>query len=157
MNMHTRTHRLIGDYVGSAWFYCMWVVVKKLWVSASSNIIDPGLNAGVSLLNAVADLALLVYLWPFTARAANMAELAASSATLCCYFILGAPVMFPGQVMQLLPSWCGDFTVMTISLTGASAQAVRVMSGPSVKVVKMCFLGIQSFFATTCGGKKPTV
>ena len=75
MNSHTRTHRLIGDYVGSAWFYCVWVVVKKLWISAASNITDAGLNAGISLLNAVADLALLTYLWPFSARMANVEHL----------------------------------------------------------------------------------
>ena len=84
MNSHTRTHRLIGDYVGSAWFYCVWVVVKKLWISAASNITDAALNAGMSLLNALADLILLMYLWPFSARMANVAEFIGSFATACC-------------------------------------------------------------------------
>jgi len=154
MNSHTRTHRLIGDYVGSAWFYCVWVVVKKLWISAASNITDAGLNAGISLLNAVADLALLTYLWPFSARMANVTECIASVATCCCYLVLGVPVMFPGQVV--LPSWCGDITIMSVSLVGVGVQAVRVMSGPislvGVKSVKFIFKGIQSFLAATCGG-----
>jgi len=153
MNSHTRTHRLIGDYIGSAWFYCVWVVVKKLWISAASNITDAALNAGISLLNAFVDLMLLVYLWPFSARMANVAEFTGSIATVCCYVALGAPVMFPGQVM--LPSWCGDITIMSISLVGVSVQAIRVMSAPislvGVKFVKIVFKGIQSFLRATCG------
>ena len=128
--------------------------MKKLWISAASNITDAALNAGMSLLNALADLILLMYLWPFSARMANVAEFIGSFATACCYLALGAPVMFEGQVM--LPSWCGDITILSISLVGVSLQAIRVMSGPislvGLKSVKFIFKGIQSFLAATCGG-----
>jgi len=145
-----RTHRLIGDFKGPAWFYCIWVVVKKLWISASSNMIDAQLNAGISLANAAADLALLLFLWPFTARIANVTELIASIATIFCYTALGAPAMYPGQIT--LPNWCGDITIMSFSLVGVGMQAIRIMSGPSGKMVKMIFKGLQSFWKAVCGG-----
>ena len=111
---------------------------------------DAKLNAGISLLNAVTDLVLLLCLWPFSYRMANVTELTASITTIGCYTALGLPAMFPpGQVT--LPSWCGDLTIMGLSVVGVGLQAVRVMSGPCGKVVKVILKGLKSCWKATFG------
>ena len=31
---------LIGDYTKGVWFFCLWTILKKMWVSASTNMAD---------------------------------------------------------------------------------------------------------------------
>ena len=55
----------VGDFTKLAWFYCVWLLVRKVMLVAFLELTDGSLNAGMSLVLQLVDTGMLLFLWPF--------------------------------------------------------------------------------------------
>ena len=56
---------LVGDFTKLAWFYCVWLLFRKVILVAFLELTDGSLNAGMSLVLQLVDTGMLLFLWPF--------------------------------------------------------------------------------------------
>jgi len=60
-----RWNWLITSYAGGMWMFAVWVLFKRIWMSATVNMTDGRLNAAMSLGFMIFDSGIIVFLRPY--------------------------------------------------------------------------------------------
>ena len=60
-----RWNWLITSYAGGMWMFALWVLFKRIWMSATVNMTDGPLNAAMSLGFMICDTGIIVFLRPY--------------------------------------------------------------------------------------------
>jgi len=56
---------LITSYAGGMWWFALWALFKRIWMSATVNMTDGPLNAAMSLGFMICDTGIIVFLRPY--------------------------------------------------------------------------------------------
>jgi hypothetical protein len=60
-----RWNWLITSYAGGMWMFALWVLFKRIWMSATVHMTDGPLNAAMSLGFMICDTGIIVFLRPY--------------------------------------------------------------------------------------------
>ena len=106
-----RWNFIVADHHGGGWFYAVWVVLKKLWVSAALILSGGMLNAVLAIGAQMVDALTLVILAPYGDRQKSGVEIFTGMTNLLSFFALGLPVMLPR-------TYLGDTIVLILTSFG---------------------------------------
>ena len=123
---------LMSDFCEGAWGYSIWLLVKKLLVSAVLTTLDGGRNAIFSTTIQFVDMGLLLYLRPFVCKLTEFSETLGAITSSLAFLAISIPVMFPEIE---LPNWLGDFSIMIMASFATALSVVFALVSP----IYVCF------------------
>ena len=104
---------LVRDYVGSAWFFGIWVLVKKVLISAATTVVGGHGSAIMCIIVQTFDTLLILGLRPYVSKITCLSECLASLTNWFAYLFLGL-LAWPGST----PLQLGEMTGCVLALTG---------------------------------------
>ena len=84
---------IVGDFTKFAYLYCIWLLVKKLLLTATMQHIDGGANAVIALSLQGIDTVLLVLLLPFNDMQTTAIEAVAGIIAAIAYLSIAVPIL----------------------------------------------------------------
>jgi hypothetical protein len=123
---------LISDYTRATWGFALWLLVRRLYMSATVNLTDGTLNAGLSLAAQVVDTALIITLRPFNDHKTNAQEALGALANVLAYFAITLPIL---ASPDFLPVWMDDTATLVLSVFATGVAALFAMLGPLFSVI----------------------
>ena len=124
----------ISDFAGGAWGFSLWLLFKKIYMTATVNLSDGPVNAALSLGFQMADTLLVVFLRPYNSYQTNLQEVVGSVTNAMAYWAVSLPVLVGPD---LLPGWIGDFTTLAISCFATAVAACFAMLDPLATILKL--------------------
>lgn len=147
---------LISDYTRGTWGFALWLLVRRLYMSATVNLTDGPLNAGLSLAAQVVDTALIMALRPFNEHKTNVQEAVGALSNVLAYFTITLPILASPDI---LPAWIDDTATLVLSVVATGVAALFAMLGPLFTVlglVKAACSKLLSLLPGGCLGMKST-
>lgn len=120
---------LVGDYVGSAWFFGIWLLVKKILLSAATTVVDGHGGAIFCIVVQTVDTILILAFRPYVSKVTCLSECFAGLTNWFAVLFLGL-LAWPGST----PLHLGEMTCVVLALTGTglaslAASVEAVMAG----------------------------
>lgn len=104
---------LVGDYVGSAWFFGIWMMAKKILFLASTTSLDGRANAILCIVVQTFDMFLVLGLRPYVSKLTCISQCLAAVTNWLAILNLGL-LLWPG----LTPLQLGEMTVFVLAIFG---------------------------------------
>lgn len=104
---------LVGDYVGSAWFFGIWMMAKRILFLAATTALDGHENAIVCIVVQTLDLFFVLGLRPYVSKLVCISECLASITNWLAILNLGL-LLWPGST----PLELGEMTVFILAIAG---------------------------------------
>ena len=139
---------LVGDYVGSAWFFGLWLLAKKVLLSAATTVVDGHGGAIFCIVVQTFDTILILVFRPYVSKVTCLSECFAGLTNWFAVLFLGL-LAWPGST----PLHLGEMTCVVLALTGTglailAASAEAVMAG--LTLLYNIFAGLGACVGT-CG------
>jgi len=132
---------LMGDYCGGFWLYSIWLLLKKVLLSAVLNLLEGQANAIGALLVQVVDSGLLLYMRPFVSRQADVSEAIGTVTNLLAYLSISLPLISPSL------GFFGEFLQIALATFSTVIGAFFSMMAPLFAVIKL----VTGFFSFLFG------
>jgi len=127
----------VGDFTKLAWFYCVWLLVRKLALVVFLEMTDGSLNAGASLALQLADTAMLLFLWPFTDAQTTMCEALAGITNALTYISVAVPILSAEWPLLGGADWAGlpDTVEFLIAACGSMIAGISSFFGSIMQLM----------------------
>ena len=110
---------LIGDYVGHAWFWGIWLMAKRIVLSAVIVAVDSRASAIVCIVVQTFDMLFVIGLRPFVSKITCMCECISAVTNWLAFLNLGL-LLWPGTI----PLQLGEATVFGLAIMGTCLAAL---------------------------------
>ena len=129
---------LMGDYCGGFWLYSIWLLLKKVLLSAVLNMLEGQANAIGALCVQVLDSGLLLYMRPFVSRQSDVSETIGTVTNLLAYLSISLPLIAPSL------GFLGEFLQIALATFSTVVGAFFSMMAPVFALIKLV-MGFFSF------------
>ncbi len=110
---------LIGDYIGCARYFGIWLIVKRILLLAATTVLDGRGNAIMCIVVQTFDMFFVIWYRPFVSKMVCFSECIAAVTNWLAFLNLGL-LLWPGSIIPQL----GEETVFGVALFGTGIAAI---------------------------------
>ena len=139
---------LIKDLRGNSWWYCSWVLLRKLlFAGAMALMISFGNSISVLLIH-VLDLIALIFLQPNEDKLTNVQELLSGISNLASITFVSMPVFTGADLPEVLSDWM----LVGFATGGTALAAISSAVAPIMFFFSGIFNAVETFVAPCMSG-----
>ena len=130
---------LLSDYTQQAWFYGLWLMVKRIWMSACTILADGAVNATMALVCQMLDSIIVLWMQPFNEFSTQHTKSLGELMNALSIFVLSVPALFGVAA----PEWLGDMTKLCLAFAATAIAAISSLIAPIRLVFMQCYKLLQ--------------